>query len=361
MQRAVSSAQPKTSIRIAGLARSAEGVKDVLVNGRRLSLQRDANNPGIVQFSGFIEPPTDGAGQVEIMAVDINNRQSVRTFTAQVAAAPAEAAPMAFENLANAQNRKRWAVVVGVSDYIDPTISDLAYADDDARAVYDFLRSPSAGMGGIPEENIRLLLNEQATARNIRSALTTFLRGSTPDDVIFIYIAGHGAPDPYRLEDLYILAHDTEIEDIAATGVSMALVNDAIQQAYAYNKVLITDACHSAGVGASAMRSVNTNMVNSAFLDYMNNSSGGFVAFTASQANQLSQEGEQYGGGHGVFTYYLLEGLRGAADANQDGAIMVDEAYDYVARMVPEATGQTQHPVKKGEVEGDMILGRVAL
>lgn len=336
-------AQPKTSIRVSGLVRSTDGVKEVLVNGLRLSLQRDPNNPTVAQFSGFIVPP-EGTGEVEIMAVDINNRQTVRTFTAQVAAAPAAAGPVAFENVANAKNRKRWAVVIGVSDYVDPTISDLAYADDDAQAVYDFLRSPAAGMGGIPEENIRLLVNEQATARNIRSALTTFLRGSTPDDVIFIYIAGHGAPDPYRLEDLYILAHDTEIMDIAATGVSMALVNDAIQQAYAYNKVLITDACHSAGVGAAGTRSVNTNMVNAAFLEYMNNSTGGFVAFTASEANQLSQEGEQFGGGHGVFTHYFLEGLKGEADDDGDRVVTLGEVMEFTRDRVRRETRNSQIP-----------------
>lgn len=339
------SAQPKTSIRVSGLARYQEGVKEVKANGRRLSIQRDPNNPSVAQFTGFIEPPTDGASEVEILAVGVDGRQTVRTFETQLAAAPeAAAGPMQFENVANARNRKRWAVVIGVSDYIDPTISDLAYADDDALAVYDFLRSPSAGMGGIPEENIRLLVNEQATSRNIRSALTTFLRGSTPDDVVFIYIAGHGAPDPYRLEDLYILAHDTEIQDIAATGVSMALVNDAIQQAYAYNKILITDACHSAGVGAAGTRSVNTNMVNAAFLEYMSNSTGGFVAFTASEANQLSQEGERFGGGHGVFTHYLLEGLKGAADDDGDRVVTLGEVMEFTRDRVRRETRNSQIP-----------------
>ena len=63
--------------------------------------------------------------------------------------------------------------------------------------------------------------------------------------------------------------------------------------------------------------------------------------------------------GHGVFTYYLLEGLRGSADTDHDGIITVDEAYGYVSRKVPEVTGQNQHPVKKGEVEGQLVLGQV--
>ena len=63
--------------------------------------------------------------------------------------------------------------------------------------------------------------------------------------------------------------------------------------------------------------------------------------------------------GHGVFTYYLMEGLRGPADTDADGLVTVDEAYRYVSVKVPEATGQEQHPVKKGSVEGQLVMGIV--
>jgi len=53
----------------------------------------------------------------------------------------------------------------------------------------------------------------------------------------------------------------------------------------------------------------------------------------------------------------LIEGLRGKADFDNDGLITVDEAYRYVSDHVPRATGQEQHPVKKGTVEGRLILG----
>jgi uncharacterized caspase-like protein len=58
-----------------------------------------------------------------------------------------------------------------------------------------------------------------------------------------------------------------------------------------------------------------------------------------------------------VFTHYLLEGLEGSADADRDGLISVDEVYAYVSAKVPAATGQDQHPVKKGDVEGQLFLG----
>ncbi len=341
-------AEPKQSIRVEGLARYDEGIQEVLANNKRMSLQRDPNNTGMVQFSGFVQPPPAGSsGEVELLVRGRDGSQTVRTYSTNTREVTATG-PAQFENIAGAARRQRWAVIIGVSDYQDGTIGDLQYADDDAQAIYNFLTSPQAGMGGIPESNIRLLVNDEATARNVRSALTTFLRQSTPDDVIFLYIAAHGAPDPYRPDDLYILTHDTEIADIAATAVSMEDVNRSIQDAYAYNKVLITDACHSAGVG-SGTRALSNNQINAAFLDYMNNSSGGFVAFTASEANQLSQEGQEYGGGHGVFTHYFLQGLRGEADSPEfggdgDQVVTLGEVMEYTRDRVRRETRNAQIP-----------------
>jgi len=83
------------------------------------------------------------------------------------------------------------------------------------------------------------------------------------------------------------------------------------------------------------------------------------VILSASRANEVSMEDVRYSGGHGVVTYYLLEGLKGKADYSQDGLVDVDELYRYLSEEVPRATGQHQTPVKKGEVEGTLIVGKV--
>ena len=83
----------------------------------------------------------------------------------------------------------------------------------------------------------------------------------------------------------------------------------------------------------------------------------GKVIISASSANEVSVEKDELG--HGVFTYYLVQGLKGPADTDGDGIVTVDEAYRYVSKMVPAATGQEQHPVKKGSVEGQLVMGVV--
>jgi uncharacterized caspase-like protein len=122
-------------------------------------------------------------------------------------------------------------------------------------------------------------------------------------------------------------------------------------------QVFIADACYSGGSGGRTV-SISGMRANIAdgFLDRIA-SGRGKVILTASAANEVSVEKDELN--HGVFTYYLLEGLRGKADMDRDSMITVDEAYRYVYDQVPMATGQEQHPVKKGSVEGSLILSIV--
>ncbi|MBR56158.1 hypothetical protein CMK19_20590 [Candidatus Poribacteria bacterium] len=76
---------------------------------------------------------------------------------------------------------------------------------------------------------------------------------------------------------------------------------------------------------------------------------------TASQGTELSQEDSELG--HGVFTYFVLTGLQGAADLNGDGFVTVQEVYRFASQKVPERSDQ--NPSWKGEESGSIVLGRV--
>jgi uncharacterized caspase-like protein len=83
----------------------------------------------------------------------------------------------------------------------------------------------------------------------------------------------------------------------------------------------------------------------------------GRVIISACSANEISKEDDDLK--HGIFSYYLLEGLKGKADRDSDGIITVGELFSFLSRKVPEASGQDQHPVRKGETEGELVIGRV--
>lgn len=246
---------------------------------------------------------------------------------------------------------RRWAVVIGISRYRDARIPTLSYADADARAFHEYLRSPSGG--GVPAERIRLLLNEAATAEALRDALFVFLQQADPDDEVVVYVAAHGAPDPARRSNLYLLAYDTEVDRFAATAFPMwDFKTAAVRQIRAERVVVLADACRSAGVAIAGGEA--SNAIGAAFGEVF--SGARRLTLAASGADEVSVEGAQWGGGHGVFTHYLLEGLGGAADIDGDGVVKFSEVARYVSARVPAGTGDRQHPRRAGT--GDLALGR---
>jgi len=230
---------------------------------------------------------------------------------------------------------ERWAVVVGISDYKNnPAVTDLKYADRDAQSFYDFLVSPQGGC--FKPENIQLLLNEKATVSNLRYALGTFLGRTADKDLVVIYMAGHGAPDSKKWENLYFLTYDANPDSLPNTAYPMDdLTRDLQRYIKAKKVIVVTDACHSAAVsgGMMAMRGQDGYKVNE-YLKKLAESREGCTFITASRAGEGSQEAVKWGGGHGVFTYFLLEGLKGKADYNGDGFITMKEAYDYLYSKV---------------------------
>jgi tetratricopeptide (TPR) repeat protein len=340
----------RRGVRVVGYATHPNGVSSVEIDGRVAALTRDAG--GRVRFTGYVAADS-GSRDVLVMVhgtagLPVVDRYRVAAGTAPgVYATPNEAwaADSGFHG-------KRWALVVGIGTYADTAISPLQFADDDARAFYQFLVSPQAGMGGFAPENVKLLVNEQATYAELRSALFGFLRQATEGDQVVIYFAGHGTPDRMRREDLYLLTHDSRASALSATALPMLDVNRAVEALYARHIVLITDACHSGGIGGGFAGGIGTgaaargelNRINDAFMDQLGSSKGGLAVFAASQSSQSSFEDVRWGGGHGVFTHFLLEGLGGKADEDGDSIVTLVEAMHWTLEQVRRETSNAQIP-----------------
>ncbi|MDB4950016.1 MAG: putative Histone acetyltransferase [Gemmatimonadetes bacterium] len=245
---------------------------------------------------------------------------------------------------------RRWAVVIGISRYADGSVPGLHYADADARSMYDFLRSPAGG--AVPAGQARLLLNEQATTAAIRDALFVFLQQAAEDDQVTVYVASHGAPDPNRPSNLYILSYDTDLKKVASTAFPMWDFQTALRRQIAAQRVVvIADACHSGGALVT-----DATPINQAFSGLFSPSMR--VTLSAADGGEFSREGTQWGGGHGVFTWTLLDGLKGPADADHDGVVTFTEAAAYVRTHVSQATNGEQNPQRAGL--GDVPLAFVA-
>jgi uncharacterized caspase-like protein len=245
--------------------------------------------------------------------------------------------------------RQRWAVVIGISKYAaQKEIPPLRFADKDAEMFYNFLLSSEGGE--FPKDHVLFLKNESATYRNIREAFFEFLKQAVAEDFVIIYFAGHGAPDPTKEENMYLLTYDTDPKQLAASAFPMWDLETALVRSIASERLVVfADACHSAGLaGEVGKRSALVRNNVHAYFQRLSQTRPGRVIFTSSDGYEVSQESERWGDGHGVFTWFLMQGLKGEADEDHDGVVTLGEILSYVDINVRRETQNAQHPNKTG-------------
>ncbi len=254
-----------------------------------------------------------------------------------------------------------WAVVVGVSEYENKSIPSLRFADRDAESFAEFLQKPEGG--GFQPDHMRVLINKDATLANLKQAFVEFLAQAIDKDLVMIFFAGHGAPDPARPMNLYLLTHDTDPSRPGTTAYPMWELQTLLtRQLTAKRVVVFSDACHSGGISLDfATRGVNTaesNQINQYLAD-LARAKEGIVIFTASAAGEVSQEFPELG--HGVFTYYLLEGMKGEADLNNDYTVTINELMQYVEDQVKRKTRGAQNPTRSQTIyDKDLTISKIA-
>jgi uncharacterized caspase-like protein len=306
----------------------------------------------------------DGEVDVTVALAGYVTSASPKTQTPRPVPSQSVTPPPATQTTLPKIRGQRWAVVIGISRYQDSRIPSLRYADVDARGFYDWLVSAQGGQ--YSPARVRLLLNADATANNIRDSLFNWLRQAIDEDIVTIYFAGHGSPDsPETPDNLYLLAHDTKYDNIAATGFPMWDIETAMQRFIKARRVIVmADACHSGGVGQSfdvARRNLSSmearNRISSGFQS-LSTIGDGVAVISASDDNQFSYEGEQFGGGHGVFTYFLLKGLHGDADYNRNQRVTLGELIPYLSENVRRATTNNQSPTIAGKFDPALSIAR---
>jgi hypothetical protein len=262
---------------------------------------------------------------------------------------------------------KLWAVVIGISNYKNLEPKDhLQFAQRDAQEFAAFLRSPSGG--GVPPERLRLLTDQEATLSAMRRAFGEALQRSVgPEDIVIIFFAGHSLVEGKKNDaielkkyndaielkkDAYLLAHDSDPQDLDATALRVdefdAIIEDRLK---ARKAILVTDADHAWSLDSSLRRPKNDKYVLAPdrtlinwHLEYVGGLGNRIFRVLASRKDELSYRDKRFGDGHGCFTWYLLEGLRGKADLDVDGFVRQGELSDYLSETLPKATRSLQHP-----------------
>ncbi len=237
------------------------------------------------------------------------------------------------------------ALVIGISDYQDEKIPDLKFADRDAEAFVAFLKSEAGG--SLPDEQIKLLTNDKASAAQIFSAMDWLIDESKEKDKVLVYFSGHGDVETKTVRQRgYLLAHDTPSNNYRIGAVSLGDLNDILATISEGNKaqvVLITDACHSGNLAGKAIN--GTQATATALMNQFANE----VKIMSCQPDELSLEGTQWGGGRGLFSYHLLDGLTGLADKDENAQVNLREIERYLEDNVSrEAAPSSQIPMTFG-------------
>jgi serine/threonine protein phosphatase PrpC len=242
-----------------------------------------------------------------------------------------------FSQLCFSQNGTTYAVVVGIADYkiTDYRTGDLKFADKDALRFADFLKSPVGG--NVPNQNIKVLTNKVATQREILKALQLFEKATEQDRVIF-YFSGHGLGGAF-------IPYDLKKNDPTSV-LTHRDVKKRFKASAASTKLCIADACLS----GSMTTPQSWNIPDSKTLP----KNADVVLMLSSRSTQSSVESGVARGG--LFTFFLLSGLRGKADANHDKTVTIKELFRYVSPLLKRNTPHGQAPTFYGHFTDNLPM-----
>ncbi len=222
---------------------------------------------------------------------------------------------------------KTYGVIVGVAEYQDSHYN-LRFSDDDAIQFNKLLTN------GIDNDNITLLTDRNATRENVLNALKLQFSKADESDMVVFYFSGHGNDSSFLTTDLDIWRINV---------LKHKEVKEAFKKCKAKIKFCIADACFSGGIKSSnSYKGLNQSKLE-------------LIIFMSCKANETSIEYPKVQ--QGVFSYFLIQGLKGYADFNKDKHITIKELYTYVNFKVTEKTQKRQTPIVFGKFDENVIVG----
>jgi len=240
-----------------------------------------------------------------------------------------------------------WGLGIGVSRY-KSTLVDLKYADDDVLALENFFKTQEGRL--FSEVHFKALIDEAVSRESVIKNISTHLGQAAPDDVVFIFLAGHGIKHS-QSGSYYFLPYDVDISNVLSRGVRMSDFEEAVTilSQNVGKVVLAMDTCHSGALSVGARSGAGGEDLVATLRE-----ASGLYILAAAKSGEESLEDEQFklvadDAGHGVFTYALLKGMSGNANYDGDGYISLHEIFQYVSKQVPRLTSGRQHPYYRAE------------
>jgi uncharacterized caspase-like protein len=245
----------------------------------------------------------------------------------------------------------KWAVLIGVNDYSDGRIPDLKYCVADAKRVSKTLTTQC----GYPEDNVLVMTDDQEKAHlrpsrvSLLQQVAAWLKLAKEGDTILVFFSGHGFLD--ERGQGFLAAQNSELDSLGLTSLRTDELRDMLRQCKATQKLLVLDCCHAGGEKGLDGVGPSSDELGRSFKDAQ-----GLITLASCGKDEKSREWEEKQ--QGLFTYYLVEGLRGQADRDDDGLVSSDELYVFthesVSRSALRLFGAIQQPRR---IIGEDVVG----
>ncbi|MDP7028009.1 MAG: caspase family protein [Candidatus Marinimicrobia bacterium] len=252
-------------------------------------------------------------------------------------------------NIKNTFYNTSWAVLIGINEY--ENIRSLRFAVQDAKEIRNLLITEF----GFPKENVRILIDKEATLNNIRDDLYEIASMANEDDRILVYFAGHGETRSVKsgVEKGYLIPTDGNLDKLYTTCIPMTEIKEIANLTVAKHVLFLMDACFS-GLAAVDTRGLDTSTPS--YIEKIVRDQARQIITAGGKDEEVIEKDEW---GHSAFAKSLISGLKSAvADQDYDGYITADELGSYLKRRVTIDSENLQTPIKArfGSGEGEFIF-----
>jgi len=328
---------------ISGRVTDNTEVAEVLIDGEQLSLTNDGT------FKTELYIPRNGL-TIEIVAFDRKGNKASKPMKIERGNIQQASKPT-FDTLNPSGKRVKsnpnaLALIIGVADY-EKTNADAQYADKDAQQFYDYATMKL----GIPSGNIKELVNDKADLGEILINVKEWLRRSAKPNKsdIFIYFAGHGLASQDGRK-MYLLPYDGRPRLLENTALLRDELFKDIKQSKPRSVTVFLDTCYSGVTRNEEMLIAGRPIVIKAKEQAIPD---GFTLFSAASNEQISRPLEE--AKHGMFSYFLMKGMEGDSDTNNDNKITAQELHNYVKENVTQQSSGLQTPELQGDKEKVLV------
>jgi uncharacterized caspase-like protein len=242
-----------------------------------------------------------------------------------------------------------YAIIIGIADYkyMGKYSGDLSYTKNDAVMFAKFLKSPAGG--SVPNKNIYFLLDQKARKQNILHYAKKLFAQATPNDKVIFFFSGHGQKGAFLPYNAYV-----DDNNITKNMLRFSDLKEIFKASRSQTKLLFADACYAGTTKTDIQNKQHKVKPQTDNKDYE------ILFMMSCDTDEISMELPELK--QGIFSYYLIKGLKGMADDNSDGLVSAWELHKYVNFNVKKKAksrfNHNQNPITFGSFDKNMVVSK---